>query len=215
MTGSGSVFFDLDGTLTDPAAGIVSCIRYAFERLERPPPAHDTLLTWIGPPLLESFREHLDGKLAERALRHYRERFADCGMYENALYSGARESLTALRELSCRLFVVTSKPVVFAVPIVEHFDIHEYFHGVYGSELDGSRSDKTKLIAYVLERESIDRETAMMVGDRSYDVDGAHENGLRAVGALWGYGSAAELAHADVRCSSILEVPGVVKESSR
>ncbi len=213
MTSARSVLFDLDGTLTDPADGIVGCIRYAFERLEQPAPDHDSLLQWIGPPLLQSFREHLNAKLAERALKHYRERFSDCGMYENTLYSGVRESLGELRAQSFRLFIATSKPVAFAVPIAEHFGIKEYFHGIYGSELDGSRSEKTTLIAHALERESIDSESATMVGDRRYDVDGAHANGLRAVGALWGYGTATELEHADAHCASIVDVPGVLTES--
>ena len=207
-----SVLFDLDGTLSDPADGIVRCILYAFERLGRPAPDRNALLKWIGPPLLQSFREHLTAGLAQQALKHYRERFSDCGMYENTLYHGARESLAALRARSVRLFVVTSKPVAFAVPIAEHFGITEYFDGIYGSELDGARSDKTELIAHVLERESIHGDAATMVGDRRYDVDGAHGNGLQAVGALWGYGTEAELAHADARCRSIGDVPGVLTE---
>ena len=210
VTSARSVFFDLDGTLTDPADGIVRCIRHAFDCLGKPAPQDAELLTWIGPPLLQSFGEHLDTDQAESALQHYRERFAQRGMYENSLYSGVLESLAVLKDLSCRLYIVTSKPVAFAVPIAEHFGIAGYFDGIFGSELDGSRSEKTELIAYVLQQEAIDCERATMVGDRRYDVDGAHGNGLRAVGALWGYGSAAELAHADVRCASIADVPKAI-----
>lgn len=205
-----NVCFDLDGTLTDPRVGIVRCIQHAFDRLGQPAPDERALLDWIGPPLLQSFREQLDDDLAEQALTHYRERFADSGLYENSLYTGVADVLETLKHMELRLFVATSKPTVFASRIVSHFDIARFFSRVYGSELDGRLANKGELIAHVLEAESLDPASTVMIGDRHHDIDGARENGVRAIGALWGYGSRAELAHADALCRDVLGVPEVV-----
>ena len=204
------VFFDLDGTLTDPREGILRCIRYAFDKLDAPSPDDADLLGWIGPPLHNSFARELGDERAPAALRYYRERFAQKGMYENALYPDIPHVLDALRDRSRRLFVVTSKPAAFAAPIVAHFGIAEAFERVYGSELDGRRSDKGELIAYALRQESLDPGLVTMVGDRRHDIDGARQNAVRSVGVAWGYGSRKELESADAVCEAVPELPAML-----
>jgi phosphoglycolate phosphatase len=192
----GSLFFDLDGTLTDPREGIVGSIRHALAELDVAAPSNDELSRWIGPPLHESFRFVLGAKRATslpRALELYRERFASVGMFENKVYPGIPEALAALGAAGFRLWVVTSKPSVFAAPILEHFALTRYFAGVYGAELSGERSDKAELIAHVLRTEGILAAQATMIGDRKHDIVGARKNGVRALGVLWGYGTRAEL----------------------
>lgn len=189
------LLFDLDGTLTDPGVGITRCLQHALEGLGRPtPPAPD--LAWcIGPPLRESLAQLLgspDASLVERAVALYRERFASVGMFENVVYPGVREGLLELRRGGHRLWVATSKPHVYAREILAHFDLLPMFAGVYGSELSGERTEKASLIRHVLGAERWD-EPPCMVGDRRHDVEGAHANGLPAVGVLWGYGGRAEL----------------------
>ncbi|MBM4261788.1 MAG: HAD family hydrolase [Deltaproteobacteria bacterium] len=194
-----SIFFDLDGTLTDPREGIVRCIAHALEQLGRKSPAEHVLERYIGPPLYESFAALLDTKelgLVNRAVELYRERFALKGMYENTLYSGIIDALNDLQQQKAQLYVVTSKPTVFAVPIVEHFGLQQFFQQVYGSELDGTRVNKTELISWVLEKERIPPSNAVMVGDREHDIKGALANGVRPIGVLWGYGSREELLRA-------------------
>jgi phosphoglycolate phosphatase len=196
------LLFDLDGTLTDPGRGITRCIQHALEGLGRSaPPAAD--LAWcVGPPLRESLAQLLgtsDASLIEQAVALYRERFSSVGMYENAVYSGVREGLLDLRRDGHQLWVATSKPHVYARQILAHFGLLPMFVAVYGSELSGERTDKPLLIRHLLGAERWD-EPPCMVGDRRHDVEGAHANGLRAIGVLWGYGSRAELeaAGADV-----------------
>jgi phosphoglycolate phosphatase len=194
-----SLFFDLDGTLTDPRDGISRCIRYAFDGIRVPAPADSELTRWIGPPLLDSFRDFLGPDrhhLAARAVSLYRERFGTVGMFENSVYPGISEGLRLLVESGQRLFVVTSKPTYFARPILQHFDLSRFFVEVYGSELSGERSDKGDLISYVLHTEGLQPKNALMIGDRAYDVRGARRNEVRAIGALWGYGSREELSEA-------------------
>jgi phosphoglycolate phosphatase len=192
----GVLFFDLDGTLTDPREGIVGCIRHALQRLGCEVPPDAELERCIGPPLRESFCRLASDALADAAVEHYRERFRASGMFENSVYPGVPEALTALCAAGWQLLVVTSKPGVFAEQILRHFDLARYFSAIYGSELSGVRSDKGELIAYVLATERIASEHALMIGDRSHDIVGARKNGLRAAGVLWGYGTREELAGA-------------------
>lgn len=196
---AGALLFDLDGTLSDPREGIVNSILHALAGLQRAAPPADALTRYIGPPLREGFAELLasdDTALIERAIALYRERFAVLGLYENVVYPGVAPLLEALHRQGRALYVVTSKPTVYAERIVAHFGLDGYFRHVYGSGLDGTRGDKAELIGYVLERESLAPEAALMIGDREHDALGAARNRVASVGVLWGYGSAGELRRA-------------------
>lgn len=194
-----TVLLDLDGTLTDPRDGIVRSIRHALERLGAPCPPDASLVRYIGPPLHASFGELLgtdDRARMDEAVALYRERYRPVGLFENAVYDGIPEALGALRAAGHRLVVCTAKPTEFAERILAHFGLRDAFEAVHGAELDGTRTDKAELMAWLLPRAGIDPADAVMVGDREHDVVAARANGVRAVGVLWGYGSAAELAAA-------------------
>lgn len=191
-----AIFLDLDGTLTDPRTGITRSIQHALAALDRPVPAERDLLWCIGPPLKASFRTMLGSEaLAERAVALYRERFSDVGLYENSVYDGIPELLAALAG-EARLFVATSKPAVFAERIIAHFEMSPYFERVFGSGLEGAHAEKTELLKYALEQSGLNGRRAVMVGDRSFDMIGAHNNKMTSVGVLYGYGSEAELRDA-------------------
>jgi phosphoglycolate phosphatase len=192
-----TIFFDLDGTLTDPKPGITRSIQYALRRLDRAVPSEDELTWCIGPPLRASLQKLLGGdELADRALALYRERFADIGLYENQIYPGIADILAALTASRRRLFVATSKPQIYAERIVAHFCLAGRFERVFGSELDGTRVDKTELLRHALQATDIDPSRAAMIGDRSHDMIGARNNGMTAIGVLYGYGGQAELVEA-------------------
>jgi phosphoglycolate phosphatase len=189
-----AIFFDLDGTLTDPKPGITGSIQYALRKLDVAVPHQDELTWCIGPPLRASFVTMLGGESrADQALALYRERFADVGLYENSVYPDIEHILAALRQQPRRLFVATSKPRVFAERIIDHFGLTGYFERVYGSELDGTRVNKSELLAYAIETTGVDPSQALMIGDRSHDIVGAKNNGMRGIGVLYGYGSEEEL----------------------
>lgn len=210
------LLFDLDGTLTDAAPGIFGCIRHALRELGFVAPAESDLLRAVGPPLHISFREIFgiteDG-VVEEAMGLYRERFARIGLFENEVYPGINSALSSLVDAGYCLRVATSKPKVFADRIIDHFDLRPFFPEVYGSELSGERAVKGDLIRYVLESEGASTTGACMVGDRSHDIVGAKENGLSAVGVLWGYGSEAELteAGADALALRVPELPETIR----
>ena len=193
------LLFDLDGTLTDPGVGIVRCIRHALAALGRDEYDDARLRRCVGPPLADSFRLLLqteDEATLARAVALYRERFGTVGLFENAVYDDIPELLRELHAQGRELYVVTSKPHVYARRIVRHFGLEGWFREIYGSKLDGTRVHKRELIRWVLEREQLAPGDACMIGDRGHDVAGARANGVRAIGVLWGYGSREELAAA-------------------
>lgn len=191
-----TIFFDLDGTLTDPKPGITRSLQYALEKLGRPVPAQDELTWCIGPPLRTSLVTLLGGEAeADRGVALYRERFGDVGLFENSLYPGIEATLAALKPRA-RLFVATSKAHVYADRIIDHFGLRPYFDHVFGAELDGTRAHKGDLLAWALERTGTDPARAAMIGDRSHDIVGAKANGIDGIGVLYGYGSREELLEA-------------------
>jgi phosphoglycolate phosphatase len=193
-----AIYFDLDGTLTDPKIGITRSIQYALDKLRHPTIPSEDELTWcIGPPLRGSFTKLLGHEhSSDLAVSFYRERFADIGIFENNLYADIPDILTALTRPGRRLFVATSKPHVFAERIIDHFGLRSHFERVFGSELDGTRGEKTDLLKYALAETSIDPSRAIMIGDRRHDIIGAKNNGMNAIGVLYGYGSKEELTEA-------------------
>ncbi|WP_321337827.1 HAD hydrolase-like protein [Breoghania sp.] len=192
-----AVLFDLDGTLTDPFPGITGSIRYALERVgvEEIPEAE--ALRWcIGPPLQENFRVLLgddDPHRVAEAVHFYRQHYGAGGLFENSVIDGVPETLRDLTARGFRLFVATSKLREPAVRIVEHFGLARFFEHVYGTNADGSLSNKADLIADILERERLRASDALMVGDRKHDLAGARANGVAAIGVTYGYGTVEEL----------------------
>jgi phosphoglycolate phosphatase len=206
-----NVLFDLDGTLTDPGDGFVACVSHALAKLECRPYADHEIRRHVGPPLQETLARLIEDRAKiPAAVAFYRERYASLGYLENAVYPGIEEALRALHSRGMHLFVATSKPTVYAERILAHFGLDRFFRGIYGSELDGTRSDKARLLAYVLDKESIAE--GVMVGDRAQDIAAALAFDLHPVGALWGYGSQAELVAAGARtlCGQPSALPALI-----
>jgi len=189
------IYFDLDGTLTDPYEGITKCILYALDKLGFAHPPDDFLYSCIGPPLYDTFPQLVGEDLTLKAIDLYRERFDDIGWHENVPYDGIHDALATIADSGSVLYVATSKPRVAAGRIVEHFEMSQYFERVFGSELDGTRANKTDLLAYAI-GENPAASSRTMIGDRKYDLIGAIANGVRPIGVSYGYGSTEELTEA-------------------
>ena len=204
-----NILLDLDGTLVDPEPGITNCVRHALRAFGRPDPGAETLHWTVGPPLRGSFARLLgteDGSVLDRAVALYRERYVPVGRYETTPYPGIAEVLAVLRAAGSRLYLATSKPLIFARDILARFRLVEAFDGLYGSEMDGRLANKIELVGHLIAETGIDPRHAWIVGDRAEDMRAGRANGLRAAGVLWGYGSPQELS--DGGACRFLAAPG-------
>jgi len=202
------LFFDLDGTLTDPGLGITNAVMYALEKYGLPLPERESLYKFIGPPLTWSFQTYygFSEEQSMEAVKFYREHYAVKGLFENEVYPGIPELLGALREAGKTLCVATSKPEKFAVQILEHFGLGEYFHHICGAAMDESRGTKHEVIEYAIGRcGDPDRARIVMIGDREHDILGGKQSGRATLGVLYGYGDRAEheAAGADAIAGSV------------
>jgi phosphoglycolate phosphatase len=189
------VFWDLDGTLTDPWVGIARAVRHALRRLNLPELDDPSLRRFIGPPLLDSFAREcgLDAMSARQAVAAYREYYQEQGVREQHVYPGIAELLRSLFEAGVTQVVATSKPTVFARTILQGHGLDPLFSDIVGSELDGRRASKHAVLEYArrLFPVSAGRE-GVMVGDTAADIAAARALGLDAIWVRYGYGDAAE-----------------------
>lgn len=190
-----TILFDLDGTLVNSYEGITKSICHAMEQLGQPMPGKDLLLPCIGPPLIDSFQQimGLDYELAIKAVKIYRDRYSKTGKFELSPYEGIQELLEGLNQRGHTLYVATSKPQPVAEEIIDHTGLSPYFKKVYGACLDGRFNNKAELLSHLLQQESLDKTTTLMVGDRKFDLLGAAANNMASLGVSYGFGSVEEL----------------------
>ncbi|MBP5606443.1 MAG: HAD family hydrolase [Ruminiclostridium sp.] len=195
----GTVLFDLDGTLTDPGTGITNSVSYALGKFGITVENRSELYCFIGPPLFDSFRDRFGftPEKCEKAISYYREYFSAKGIYENEIYADTEEMLRTIKNSGRKIVLATSKPEKFANIILRYFHIDGYFDFIAGAEMDHTRDKKAEVIAYALDRTGVtDLSDAVMIGDRSHDIEGAKAVGIASVGVLYGYGSEKELRDA-------------------
>ena len=195
-----TIFFDLDGTLTDSAPGIIHSVQYALKKYGIEAEEND-LRSFIGPPLVHSFQERFgfDHDKALEAVAYYREYFTAGGMFENSVYPGVEEMLQKLKEEGLMLAVATSKPEFFSKQILEHFALTRYFDFIGGAAMDETRTTKVEVLSYALQELQVDPAKAVMIGDRENDMEAASLLGTESIGVLYGYGSKEELANAGAK----------------
>ncbi|MGN8246756.1 HAD hydrolase-like protein [Cellulomonas soli] len=195
------VLLDLDGTLMDSAPGIVASAAHAYRALGLPVPDSATLRSFVGPPITDSFTSHgVPRARLHEAVTAYRSDYSAGRLFDAHVFPGLPQALTELRAAGCTLVVATSKPTAYARPVCDRFALTALVDAVQGAPLDESTSTKALVIAEALAGLGADRVPAtdaiVMVGDRSHDVHGAAEHGIRTVGVSWGYAAPGELAAA-------------------
>ena len=194
-----TLLFDLDGTITDPAEGITNAVAIALAHFGIMVEDKTVLHSFIGPPLLDSFREYygFDKEQCAEALKWYRSHYGVKGIYENAVYEGLPALLHELKEHGYRLLVATSKPEMYARRIFNKFGLTEYFDVIAGSDMAEKRANKAAVVSYALEQAHLtSKEEALMIGDTRFDVIGAKAEGLPCLGVAYGYGTRDELEQA-------------------
>ena len=196
------VLFDLDGTITDPKVGITKSVQFALKKYGIMVEDLDTLCPFIGPPLYQSFEEfyHFSHEQALEAVKEYRVYYHDIGIFECTVYDGIPKLLAKLCQSGVKVILATSKPEEYAIRILKHFDLYQYFYLVAGSTMTESRVEKADIIRYAIEqigkkkrKNTFEVSKACMVGDRKFDAIGAAETGMRCVLVSFGYGEMEEL----------------------
>ncbi|MEO3761463.1 HAD-IA family hydrolase [Mycobacterium sp. B14F4] len=182
------VIFDLDGTLTDSAHGIVSSFRHALGSVGAVVPDGDLASMVVGPPMHHTLRELGLGERTDDAIAAYRADYLTRGWAINGLFEGIPELLADLRAAGVRLAVATSKAEPTAQRILAHFGLDGHFEVIAGASVDGSRAAKADVVAHALAQLGSLPERVLMVGDRSHDVEGAAAHGIDTVVVQWGYG---------------------------
>lgn len=209
-----AVLCDLDGTILDSAPGITATLAYTFERIGVPVPSPAGLLEYVGPPILDAFRDlaGLTPEQSARALAIYRERYLDQGATDSRVYPGMPEVLRAIRDSPMQMSLATSKPELPATLMLEHFVLANCFDVITGASADETRSAKADVVAEALRRlrdNGADLERVIMIGDRIHDVEGAAAHGVPTIFVEWGYGSPTESAGA----SRIVSTPQELREA--
>lgn len=191
-----NIFFDLDGTLTNPEHGLIASFEYALKKMGVSYGKREELKRYIGPPLYDEWRSvyGFDEEEATRALLLFREYFAVYGWWDNLLYDGVRKMLSELKMAGKRIFLSTSKPEIFATKILNLFDISRFFDFIGGASTDKTRDKKHEVLEYVLDAiGEPERSTCILVGDRKYDAEGARMVGIDSLGVLYGHGDEQEI----------------------
>ena len=191
-----AIIFDLDGTLTDSGEGIINCAMLALSHFDIPLPSREAMRVFVGPPLRDTFSKFgVPEARIEEAIRIYRSRYIPIGIYENTPYPGIKALLSKLQTEGYPLYVATSKPETMAVDVLTKFGLSQYFDAICGATMDGTRDEKSKVIAYLLDQIG-SQAKAVMVGDTYFDVIGAAAHNIPTVGVSWGYGSTDDMLKA-------------------
>lgn len=190
-----AVLFDLDGTLTNSAPGILGSLKKALAQLGYPEPAPELLRRFIGPPMFGSMEKFcgMTPEEAETAVRAYREIYNRTGVYENAVYPGIPGLLDRLRSSGVRLAVATTKPAFATAKVLEHFGLSSRFDFVSAADESERESNKKKLILAAVNALGCPPERAVMVGDTKFDAVGARDAGTDFIGVLYGFGTREEM----------------------
>ena len=196
MTPTRSVLLDLDGTLIDSQPGILASCLAALRALGHEPDETLDIKRTIGPPLEDMMQVLLqpygDDRIGE-AVAAYRQHYGESGLLGSEPYPGIGSSLKEMQQAGLRIYLATSKRETFASRILHHLGFATYFDGIHGSVPGGGLDHKPELLAHILSQHNLLPSHSLMVGDRRYDISGAHAVGMRGLGVLWGYGTRDEL----------------------
>ena len=194
------IAFDLDGTLSDPARGLIQGFVYCFKKLGIPYENEEDLRKYIGPSLYEEWQEDFGftPDEANNAIEIFREYYNIYGWWDNDLYEGIPEMLSALKSAGKKVVLATSKPLDTAKSILKLFGLSKYFDFV-GGATSHQNDQKWQVLNWSLSSVGVDLNDpeqlakCVLVGDRKYDAEGAKICGIDSFGVLYGHGTKEEL----------------------
>lgn len=206
-----AILFDLDGTISDSAPGILESMTHTFTTVGVPVPDHATLMSFVGPPILDTFRDAMgmDAERAEHTLAVYREHYLSHGALDSTMFPGIDVVLHTLHEAGLPISTATSKPETPATYILEHYGLTADIDIITGASDDEVRSSKADVVEEALRRldaRGFDVSRPVLVGDRKHDVEGAAVHGVPTIFAEWGYGSPDEAEGTAARAATPLDL---------
>lgn len=216
MSNFDAVLFDFDGTVADTGEGVFLCVRYAIDAHGLEQPSDGDIRKFIGPPMIVSYHTlypQLSDDEVQSLMQSYREKYAEVGLYKYKLYDGITELLKKLNENGIKTAVASSKPQEALENIIKVSGIDKYFDCIVGADRNYTDSDKATIVEEAIKRTGVtDKSRVLMVGDRKYDIVGAHKAGIACVAVLFGYGSQEEFDEyrADYVVNSFKEVEKIV-----
>ncbi|EKV56485.1 HAD-IA family hydrolase [Brachyspira hampsonii] len=210
-----NILFDLDGTITDSAPGIMNGILYGIKKINElynlniNIPDNDTLRKFIGPPLDASFKKYCldDEKLSLDFIKFYREDYnGNDGLFNCTLYDGIYDLIKTLYENNYRVFLATAKPKESALRIIEHFSMTIFFTNFYAPILGGKIKSKLDVLKEALEKENFEKDKTIMIGDRIDDIDAAKNVGIDSIAVKYGFGNDEEFKNASYIVNNTKEI---------
>lgn len=200
-----NILFDLDGTITNSAPGIINAVLYGIKKIKEvykiniDIPSDRILRKFIGPPLDLSFRKYCydDEKLSLEFVRFYREDYnGNEGLFNCNLYDGIYDLIKTLSENNYKVYLATAKPKESALKIIEHFNMTEFFTNFYAPILGGRIKNKSDVLTEAMEKEHFDQSKTIMIGDRIDDIDAAKKVGIDSIAVKYGFGNDEEFKNA-------------------
>lgn len=216
MSNFDAVLFDFDGTVADTGEGVFLCVRYAIDAHGLEQPSDEEIRKFIGPPMIVSYHTlypQLSNDEVQSLMQSYREKYAEVGLYKYKLYDDITELLKKLNENGIKTAVASSKPQEALQNIIKVSGIDKYFDCIVGADRNYTDSDKATIVEEAIKRTGVtDKRRVLMVGDRKYDIVGAHKAGIACAAVLFGYGSQEEFDEyrADYVVKSFKEVEKIV-----
>lgn len=216
MSNFDAVLFDFDGTVADTGEGVFLCVRYAIDAHGLEQPSDEEIRKFIGPPMIVSYHTlypQLSDDEVQSLMQSYREKYAEVGLYKYKLYDGITELLKKLNENGIKTAVASSKPQEALENIIKVSGIDKYFDCIVGADRNYTDSDKATIVEKAIKRTGVtDKSRVLMVGDRKYDIVGAHKAGIACAAVLFGYGSQEEFNEyrSDYVVNSFKEVEKIV-----
>ena len=202
--------FDLDGTLLDTSGGILASVSHVIEQNHLKELSSEDLLSFIGPPIQESFKKAygIDDKKAQLYGEQFRDRYKDHDLLIAKPYNGIYTLMDGLKEKGIETAVATYKREDYAITILKHFGFDRYANLMHGADNYNKLKKKDIILKCIEESERNDYERIVYVGDTQSDLNAAKELGIKFVGVNYGFGFKNINGYAE----NPLEIEGIMEE---
>ena len=190
------ILFDLDGTLIDSTDAILSTFNHSFQELNFDFKGNDEdIKSLIGYPLdIMYARLGVEESKVWDFVDAYKNRYRIISKEQTTLLKNAYEAVELASKIA-RVSVVTTKTRAYTMPLLEHFNIAQFFEIVTGRENVQNPKPHPEPILTTLEQMNYDKKLhdVWMIGDTKLDLIAANDANINSIGLLCGYGEEEEL----------------------